>query len=129
MKLNRPGRAKKWAPLILGALALHLSSGVSPADAAGLGGSTPAQPALELGYKFFNGPNQATGSKGNLQGSNGYFLNFRAENRKNIARLHAAAQFEFASGSAPISAAGASDSYTLYGAAFLPGVHVYPFLA
>jgi hypothetical protein len=105
----------------LGWMALSVLSAV-PALA-----NQAANPALELGYKFFNGPNTASGSQGNLQGSSAYVLNFRAENRRNVIRIHTAAQFEYASGSAPISSSTASDSYTMYGAAFLPGFYVYPF--
>lgn len=100
---------------------------VAQAHAGDLGGGSPAAPALELGYKFFNGPNVASSSKGNLQGSSAYVLLFRAENRRNVIRVHAAAQFEYASGSAPVTGPTASDAYTMYGASFLPGFYLYPF--
>jgi hypothetical protein len=96
---------------------------------AGLASGQAAQPAIEAGMRIFNGPNAATGTQGNLSNSSGYFFNFRAENRKNIFRLNAAAQFEYATGTAGISSPSASDAYTMYGAAFIPGVLVYPFVA
>ena len=92
------------------------------------GTAAPASPALEFGMRTFNGPNQTSGSQGNLSNSRGYFINFRAENRKDIFRLNAAAQFEFASGTAGVTAPTASDSYSMYGGAFLPGFFVYPFV-
>jgi hypothetical protein len=110
---------------ILSALALATLSLVGGEVAAQAGGQA-ANPALELGYKFFNGPNVASGSQGNLQGSNAFVLNFRAENRKNVIRIHAAAQFEYASGKGPLDGTSASP-YTMYGASFLPGFYVYPF--
>lgn len=95
---------------------------------AGAGG-TVASPAVELGIRMFNGPNQATGTAGNLSGARGYLLNFRAESRKDIFRLNAAAQFEMASGTAGVTSPSASDAFSMYGAAFLPGFFVYPFSA
>ncbi|MBU6375745.1 MAG: hypothetical protein KGQ59_07105 [Bdellovibrionales bacterium] len=97
------------------------------AHAGDLGGGSPAAPALELGYKIFNGPNVVSGTAGNLQGSKAYLLLFRAENRRNLIRVHAAAQFEYASGTSPITAPTAADAYTMYGASFLPGFYLYPF--
>lgn len=95
---------------------------------AGVGG-TVASPAVELGLRMFNGPNQATGTAGNLSGAKGYLLNFRAESRKDVFRINAAAQFEMASGTAGVTAPSASDAFSMYGAAFLPGFFVYPFSA
>jgi hypothetical protein len=90
---------------------------------------TVASPAVEGGLRMFNGPNVATGTAGNLSGAKGYFLNFRAESRKDMFRLNAAAQFEMASGTAGVTAPSASDAFSMYGAAFLPGFFVYPFQA
>ncbi len=95
---------------------------------AGVGG-TVASPAVELGLRMFNGPNQVTGTAGNLSGAKGYLLNFRAESRKNVFRINAAAQFEMASGTAGVTSPTASDAFSMYGAAFLPGFFVYPFSA
>jgi len=124
MKTQKP--FLKSRTRILPALALATLSMIVGEVTAHASGQ-PANPALELGYKFFNGPNVAAGAAGDLQGSKAYVLNFRAENRRNVVRIHAAAQFEYASGTAPISAANATDAYTMYGAAFLPGFYVYPF--
>lgn len=122
MRLCRPC-AHSLVVLLLG------SCGFIGGELSAFGAGSPAAPALELGYKFFNGPNESSGSQGNLQGSNAYVLTFRAENRKNLVRIHAAAQFEFASGTAPVTGPSASDAYSMYGAAFLPGFYVYPFKA
>jgi hypothetical protein len=46
-----------------------------------------AYPAIELGYRIFNGPNQSSGGAGNLSGSNGYLFNFRAEQRRGFGHL------------------------------------------
>lgn len=123
MKTHHP--VTKSRTRILSTLAVATLSLLAGGITAHAGGQ-PANPALELGYKFFNGPNVASGSQGNLQGSSAYVLNFRAENRSNVVRIHAAAQFEYASGSGPLDATNKS-SYSMYGAAFLPGFYVYPF--
>lgn len=101
----------------------------APVHEAFAAGGQAASPAIEAGIRMFNGPNVASGTAGNLSGANGYFLNFRAENRKNIFRIHAAAQFEMASGTGGVSAPGATDAFSMYGAAFLPGFYAYPFQA
>lgn len=111
--------------LSIGAALAFCALASGSAWAAGAG--APASPAVELGTRSFSGPNTATGTVGNLSNSRGYFANFRAENRKGIFRMNAAAQFEFASGTAGVTAPTASDAYSMYGGAFFPGFFVYPF--
>lgn len=81
---------------------------------------TPPAPVVELGTLFNSGD-----TEGSLTGSTSYFVLFRAEETKGFFRWSMAYQLEFSAGDASFTE-GVS-GYTLYGAAFEAGMHLYPF--
>jgi hypothetical protein len=85
--------------------------------ARGAGGYSPI---LELGVNFHVGD---TGKS--LTGAQGYFMTIRAEKSRSVFRMHGAMDIQYAGGTASVGTD--SPSFTLYGAAFLGGVHIAPF--
>ena len=86
----------------------------------GAGGGGEYAPILETGVNFHSGD---TGKS--ISGSNEYVVTFRAEKRKGMWRPTIAADLGYASGTASVGAE--SPSFTMMGAGFLGGVHLFPF--
>ncbi|HAR41454.1 MAG TPA: hypothetical protein DCS07_02290 [Bdellovibrionales bacterium] len=75
---------------------------------------------MEAGVNFHAGN---TGKS--ITGSNEYFMTFRAESRKGIWRPSIAADLGYAMGQASIGTE--TPTFTMMGAGFLGGVHLFPF--
>jgi len=92
---------------------------VIPAATFAAGGGIYA-PIMEAGINFHSGE---TGKS--ITGSYEYFMTFRAESRKGIWRPTVAADLVYSRGNASIGAE--LPSFTMMGAGFLGGVHLFPF--
>lgn len=98
---------------------LYVIACVAPFCAQAAGGGVYA-PILELGANFHTGD-----SGKSITGANTYQVTFRAEQRKGMLRPSVAADLGYTSGTASIGAD--LPAFTMMGAGFLGGVHLFPF--
>lgn len=77
-------------------------------------------PVAEMGVNFHAGE---TGKS--LTGAFGYFLTFRAEDRKGFFRPTIAAELQSAVGKASVGTS--KPNFTMYGFSFMPGCHLFGF--
>jgi hypothetical protein len=106
--------------LRLSAPASALLLGALSAPAALASGGGPYAPVLEAGVNLHSGDTEKS-----ITGTMGYFLGFKAEERKGFFRPLVGFQLESASGTAHLGTD--EPDFSLLGASFLAGAHLFPF--